>query len=198
MIVLGIDAALCNLGLAAVELAASREHLVEVMVARTEPSPKKRRVRAIDDDARRVAELVVALERFIDRHRPAALAVEATGAGKGSKAVRAMALVFGAVVAVAKVRGLPLVQASPTDVKLAIAGRKDASKDDVVAAVVKRFPGVAFQGPRGVWEHQADAVGAVVACLDADVMRLARQFGAQRLARVSGLMVEAELALGAR
>jgi Holliday junction resolvasome RuvABC endonuclease subunit len=178
VIVLGIDAALCNLGIAAVDITPTGERVVETLVARTEPSPKKRKVRAIDDDARRVDELVRALDAAVTKHRPAVLAVEATGAGKGSKAVRAMALVFGAVVTVARLRGLPLVQANPIDVKLAMTGRKNASKDEVILAVEQRFPDVEWPSPVGIIEHAADAVGVVVACLDTDALRMARRLGA--------------------
>jgi crossover junction endodeoxyribonuclease RuvC len=175
VIVLGIDASLCNTGLAAVDFTRSGASVVATSVVRTEPSPKKRRVLVIEDDARRVAEIAAGVDAAIAKHCPVALVVEATGAGKGSKAVRGMALVFGAVVAIAKLRQLPLLQVQPLDVKRATTGQKKAEKDDVIAAVERMFPDVPWPTPASVIEHAADAVGAVLAAKDSETLRMARR-----------------------
>jgi Holliday junction resolvasome RuvABC endonuclease subunit len=180
VIVLGIDAALCNFGIAAMKLLAEGERVVQLQVLRTEPSPKKRRVGAIEDDARRVSELAAGLDAAIEMHHPLALVVEATGAGKGSKAVRAMALSFSLVITIARLRGLPLLQVSPLDVKRAMTGRKKAEKDEIVLAAERRYADLEWPAdvPRGCWEHAADAIGAVVAALDTEVLRMARRMAA--------------------
>lgn len=180
MIVLGLDAALCNFGIAAVDLEAEGERIVALQVLRTAPN-QRIGARVGEDSARRVAELAFGLHAAIGQHHPAAVVLETTGAGKGSTAVRSMALAFAVAVTVARLHGLPVVQVSPLDVKRAMTGRKKAEKDEIILAVEQRFPEVPWPEdvPRGCWEHAADAVGAVVAALDSDVLRIARQ-AAQR------------------
>jgi Holliday junction resolvasome RuvABC endonuclease subunit len=173
-VVIGIDPSLCNTGIAVMELQPNGERLLGVSVVRTAPSAKRRKVLAAEDGARRVAEIVAALDAAIATARPVALAVEAPAGSKGAQAARALALAFGAVIAVAKVRGLPLVQVQPGDVKRAMCRQKGASKDDVILAVEARYPEVEWPTPQGVWEHAADAVGAIVAALDSETLRLAR------------------------
>jgi Holliday junction resolvasome RuvABC endonuclease subunit len=180
VIVLGLDPSLCNLGLAAVDLRPDGERVLETLVIRTEPSQKKRRVLVAEDDARRVAELAAGLDAAIERHRPAALVIEAPAGSKHAKSARALGLAFGAMVAVAKLRALPLVQVQPLDVKRAVCGAKQASKDEIVVAVERRFPEVEWPTPASVVEHAADAIGAVLAALDTDTLRMARRLGAPR------------------
>jgi Holliday junction resolvasome RuvABC endonuclease subunit len=178
VIVLGIDPSLCNTGLAVVELAPRFERVLEVSVIRTAPSAKKRRILVGDDDARRIAEIAGALEAAIAGHIPAALVFEAPGGSKGAKAAAALAYARAVVVTVAKLHRLPLIQVQPLDVKRATCGRADASKEDVIAAVEQRFPGIAWPSPASVVEHAADAVGAVLAALDSETLRMARRLSA--------------------
>jgi crossover junction endodeoxyribonuclease RuvC len=175
VIVLGIDPSLCNTGVAALELTATTERVLEATVIRTEPSAKRLRVLAAEDQARRVSEIAAGLDAAIRRHTPLVLVVEAPSGSKGAQAARALGLAFGAVVAVAAVRGLPLVQVQPLDVKRAMVGRKSAEKAEIVLAVERRFPDVRWPSPASVVEHAADAIGAVVAALDSTTLRLARR-----------------------
>lgn len=74
--------------------------------------------------------------------------------------------------------GLPIVQATPQEVKRATTGARDASKDDVRAALERRYgPLAAFLGalPDGEHEHPVDALAATVACLDSEPLRMARR-----------------------
>jgi crossover junction endodeoxyribonuclease RuvC len=178
VIVLGIDPSLCNTGIAAIALGGIGERIVELEVVRTSPSGKKRRIRGSDDDVRRVEAIVERLDAAVAKHRPVALVMEAPAGSKGARAARALALAAAAVVAVAKLRGIPFLQVQPSDVKRAMCGARNASKDDVILAVERRFNEVPWPMPESVWEHAADAIGAVISSLDADVVRLARRLSA--------------------
>jgi Holliday junction resolvasome RuvABC endonuclease subunit len=57
-------------------------------------------------------------------------------------------------------------------------GTKTASKDEIAAAVEARFPDVIWPTQSTLQEHVADAVAVVVACLPAEVLRLARRMSA--------------------
>lgn len=85
----------------------------------------------------------------------------------GSQSARAMASygicvgVLGAI----RAEGIPLVEVSPLEVKLALAGNKNATKEDMIAAAIDLYPDADF--PRhagkisGKAEHVADAIGAI-------------------------------------
>jgi Holliday junction resolvasome RuvABC endonuclease subunit len=179
VIVLGVDPSLCNTGIAAVDLRPTCDAVMETLVIVTEPSAKKRRVLTSDDDARRVAEIAAGLDAAIRKHRPVALIVEAPAGSKGARAARALGLAIATVVAVAKLRELPLVQVQPLDVKRAACGTKAASKDDVILAIERAFPDVTWPtGPDSLIEHAADALGAVLAARDSETLRMARRLGA--------------------
>ena len=63
----------------------------------------------------------------------------------------------------------------PQDVKRAVTGSKTASKDDVIAAIEVRFPDVEWPKQTTLWEHAADSVGVVLACLDSPALQMARR-----------------------
>jgi Holliday junction resolvasome RuvABC endonuclease subunit len=171
VIVLGVDPSLCNTGIAAMRLSAVATTIVETSVVRTEPSAKKHRIHVGDDNARRVVEITRALDAAIKKHGPVALVMERPAGSKGAKAATALARAETVVEVVAALHGLPLIAVQPLDVKRAMVGRKTADKDEIIAAVESRYPEVAWTGPQSTWEHQADAVGAVVAALDSETLR---------------------------
>jgi Holliday junction resolvasome RuvABC endonuclease subunit len=74
-------------------------------------------------------------------------------------------------------RDIPLVQASPQAIKKALTGNKAASKEDIAEAVGKRFDGVASEFnrlPKGQHEHGYDAIAAVLACEESEVVKAVR------------------------
>jgi len=182
MIVLGIDPGLATCGLAAVDLqppslAKRPDVLVRAWVVRTEKSARKLDVRAADDHSRRARELAAEVATAIGIHRPLAVAIEAPSWPRNAATAAKIGIAFGAIYALAQEHRLPLVQASPQDIKRAVTGSKTASKDEVIAAIEARFPDIEWPTQTTLWEHAADAVGAVVANLDADVLRMVRLAG---------------------
>ena len=179
MIVLGVDPGFAALGLAAVEIGAGAPQPRAAWVERTEPSPRKRAVRASEDNVRRAQELANALERAIAEWQPVALAAETMSWPRNAGAVAKVALAWGAVCACASRHALPVVQASPQDVKRALVGRKSASKEEVIAEVERRFPELELPEARTLQEHAADATAVVLACLDSPVLGMARQLASR-------------------
>ncbi len=176
MIILGIDSGLASCGVAHVRLLPGAEELVRVQVFRSKPSDKKLAVRSADDTGRRARELAAFLELQIAGSRPVALALEAPSWPRNAGCAAKLGVAFGTVFALAELHRLPLVMATPQDVKQATAGSRSASKDEVIQAVETRFPSILWPPQATLWEHAADAVGVVLACLDAEVVRLARRF----------------------
>jgi crossover junction endodeoxyribonuclease RuvC len=179
VIVLGIDSGLAACGLAAVRLLPAGEQLVEIQVFTSKPSDRKVGVRAADDVARRARELAVVMGLALEQYRPVALAIESPSWPRNAGSAAKMGIAFGVAFGMAERFGLPLVQATPMDVKLAVTGRKTASKDEVILAVETRFPGIEWPRQTTLWEHGADAVGVVLACLNSEPLRMARRLAAE-------------------
>lgn len=175
MIVLGIDSGFASCGLAAVELQPGGEKLLRTWVTRTEKSDKKLGVRSADDTARRAREIAAEIEVALTTYKPCAIAVESPSWPRNAGVAAKMGVAFGVVFALAEWRGIPLVMASPQEVKKAMCGAKNASKDEIVLAVERRFPEVEWPRLRSTWEHAADAIAVVVACLPSDALRMARR-----------------------
>lgn len=179
--VVGIDGGLAALGWAALRLEPTGEVPHALGVFATAPSARRRHVLAADDNLRRARELARSLAGVLDLYRPAVLALEAMSAPRNAASAAKLSMSLGVVAALAEARGLPLVAASPQEVKRALCGRLDASKEDVAAAVVRCLPGAGDLLGRvrpGLREHAADAAAVALACLDADAVRLARRLAA--------------------
>jgi crossover junction endodeoxyribonuclease RuvC len=180
MIVLGIDPGFAALGLAAVDVTIGEERIVTLAVVRTEKSARKLDVRASDDNMRRACELSVAISDFVARHRPVAIATEGQSWSRDAGVSAKIGMAWGVVAAIASRNGLAVVQASPQRIKNVICRSKTASKDDVILAIEERFPDIEWPKPKGVVEHAADAIGAVLACLDSPVLQMARKLDGRR------------------
>jgi crossover junction endodeoxyribonuclease RuvC len=178
MTVIGLDSGLATCGIAVVRLLPAGEELVAVEVFTSKPSDRKVGVRAADDTARRARELAVVLGTVLEEHRPVAIAIEAPSWPRNAGSAAKMGIAFGVAFGLAEEHDLPLVMATPMDVKVGVVGRKSASKDEVVLAVETRFPGITWPKQTGLWEHVADAVGVVLACLDSEPLRMARRLAA--------------------
>jgi Holliday junction resolvasome RuvABC endonuclease subunit len=179
MIVLGIDPGFASFGTAVVELTPTTERVHRLGVIRTEKSNKKRNCLAADDNIRRAREISDALEVLSDEWDFRAVCAEAMSFPRSSSVAGKMCLAWGVVTAWMQRLDLALVQASPQTVKLAVCGNKQASKDEVQAALVKRYGAevarLLVNLPAGQHEHPFDALGAVVACLESDVVRMGRR-----------------------
>jgi len=182
VIVLGLDPGFAALGLAAVDLTPGAERVHRAWVVRTEKAARKVEVRASDDNVRRAREIAAELERAAVEWDPVALVAEAQSWPRNAGASAKVGIAWGLVAALAERHGLPLVQASPQDVKRATCGAKTASKAEVIAAIEARFPDVVWPRQATLVEHAADAVAVVLACLDSPVLAMARRLGAGRAA----------------
>jgi Holliday junction resolvasome RuvABC endonuclease subunit len=85
----------------------------------------------------------------------------------GSQSARAMAS-YGVCVGVlgaVRALGVPLIEVTPTEVKLAFTGKKDATKELMISTAVELYPNANFPTHGGKMtakaEHVADALGAI-------------------------------------
>ena len=150
---------------------------VDCGVIRTEKTAKKHGVRVADDDAERCALLARELRAVLARHQPRAIVAELpTGGSLSARAVRAMALSTGVVVAVVESAGVPVEWTTPMAGRQAATGRKAATKNDVRAGVLLALPDLEPLLPRtGIWEHVTDAAAAYLAARTGPLVRMAER-----------------------
>lgn len=185
VIVLGLDAGFSHFGWSAVRLVPAGGERVEGLGSiHTEPSQRRGLVR--DDDQRRAAQIARQLLEIARRYEPVVLCAEAlshvnpkTSRMPISTTVK-VGRAWGEVDMLAELLETALVQASPQAIKKTLCGTRSASKAQVKRAVLARYPEVAHllaAIPAGRHEHPVDAVGAVVASLHTNELRLARRLG---------------------
>lgn len=178
--VLGIDPGLRATGWAVLVLEPARgPALGAAGVITTKPTPKRRGFYQADDDARAIDAIARGLEDACARWSPVAAAVEVPAGGKGSRAVRAMAMAHTTAVLVARAElGVLPLSIQIGDGKRAATGDATASKE-AVAEGVRRLLGTEDVArciervPPRVQEHALDAMAVALAALDADAVRLA-------------------------
>ena len=185
--VLGIDPGFASIGWSVIRMDASGESLVELGVIRTEKSTAKRNVRASEDNLERAKEIAQELRALIDKYRVQLICAETMSYPRNSSAAAKMAMCWGVLAALAGQYNIPIAQATPQEVKKAVTGKKDASKEEVQEAVRALFtslqggeakhggPYVLRAVPRSLWEHPYDATAAVIACRESEVFLLARR-----------------------
>jgi crossover junction endodeoxyribonuclease RuvC len=123
MRVLGIDPGLTRCGLGVVDGTVGRPlHLVEVGVVRTDPG---------QPTALRLCEVERAVDAWIERHRPDAVAVERVFSQANVRTVMGTAQAGAVAIVCAARRGLPVVLHTPSEVKAAVTGSGRADKDQV-------------------------------------------------------------------
>jgi crossover junction endodeoxyribonuclease RuvC len=175
---LGVDPGLANMGWSVVELAAWGEKLIEAGVLRTEPSDKKRKVLASDDNVRRGRNMAEALISVMKRHSISAICAESMSFPRSSSASAKMALCWGSLVTLSVLQNLPIIQASPQEIKKTLCGKNNASKDDVEEAVKKRYGDIdqmLLSVAPSCREHAYDSIGATVTALEnSEVIRAIR------------------------
>lgn len=163
MRLIGIDPGLANLGLAEVVLLGQWEVVKDVRVIQTELDRSCSRA---EDASARARFLAGQLDGYIRAgERPLALCVEAIALPFGRvqhSVVSNLGRVRGLIDAIAELARLPVIEHTPQELKLHVAGLRDAEKAEVIGALERRYPYLREMWPRGGREHAADAVAAAL------------------------------------
>jgi crossover junction endodeoxyribonuclease RuvC len=176
-VILGLDAGFASLGWAAVALMPDGPRLSALGVLRT--GKGRASTLATEDNAQRARILWRGLRKIAEQWQPSAIAVESISWPRNAGVTGKMGIAWGMIFALAEHHRMPLIHTSPKEIKRAVTGRADASKEDVLAGLVARrgFGGHLLDDlraadiPEGQWEHPVDAAAAIVAALDTDVVR---------------------------
>lgn len=150
-------------------------------VIRTKKSAKKLNTKATSDNVERSRFIARELGALLDRWRPVAVCAESFSPPRSSSVAAKVALAWGVLVCLCEARDIPIVLLSPQEVKKDLAGKRDASKEEVAQALrglcllddAVHLAGI----PKGEHEHPIDAIACVVAGRDSEPLRMARQMG---------------------
>ena len=175
--ILGVDPGFASLGVCEVFLYPQDECPGKCAVIRTEKSAKKRGVRASDDNLRRIVEISRELRPWFQSGLIAVCA-EAQSWPRNSMSCAKVGMAWGVVGTLADEFGVPILQATPQEIKKCLTGKKSATKKEVQAAVVGRWahwPAIQWPKQTTLHEHAADAYAAVISCLDHQTIQMARR-----------------------
>lgn len=183
---LGLDPGLANCGYAEARLLPDHNFGMEVVslgVLRTKKSSAKKKVLAADDNFERARFISKEIKWMLDNRKIHVLCVEAMSFPRNSSAAAKIAMVWGIIAALSVQYEIPVIQVSPQQLKISVCNNKSASKEEIEAellAVYKPHPRL-FEGiPKSKREHAFDALGAINASLDSDIIRMLRRLVGSR------------------
>lgn len=191
-VILGLDPGFASFGWALMRLGPTREEdaVTDVGVWRTAKADKKRRVRDTDDNVERARGLSRLLADLVQKrgHHLTAVAIEQVSFVRSASTMAKIGMAHGLTIYAVEALGLPMMGCTPQELKLAVCGRRDASKDEIRNALRTRYLVAGAEHgalavlddevPRGQQEHPYDALGAIVACLESEPIRMARRLAA--------------------
>jgi crossover junction endodeoxyribonuclease RuvC len=176
--VLGVDPGFANFGYAVVELGRESDRVVKLGLIATKKDNNKRKTLAADDNVRRCTEIAHELVELTAHYDIVCVCAEAMSFPRNASAAAKVALSWGSIVTLAYVQSIPIVQCSPQQLKQAVCGDRSASKEAVQEVLQRMYsyaPGLLTSVAPSAQEHPYDALGAVVAAKDSDVLKLARR-----------------------
>jgi len=181
----GLDPSLSNTGIVICEIDIETGTILDVPhmhLAETKTGGGGKKVRKNSDDLRRAREIVEAEQVARVMFKPKLVCVEVP---QGTQSARG-ALSNGVCIGILGGINLPMIEVSPTEVKLASAGTKTADKEDIVRWALERFPNAKWltSSHKNEWEithngkyitkaneHLADAIAAVAAAVKTEQFR---------------------------
>lgn len=126
MIVLGIDPGTTRIGYGAIRV--SGNSLVHITSGILE-------IKAFENDAERLREIGIALEKLVDRVKPARVGVERLFFSKNKKTALGVAEARGVILETIAKKHADLYELTPNEIKLAVTGSGNASKQGVAKMV---------------------------------------------------------------
>ncbi len=167
---IGIDMALANMGLVAVDIDGERVTCCDLTLVSTE-NQKGKAIRASSDDLRRASELYAALTGYARQHGASIAFAEVPSGSQSATAARALGIAVGVLACCP----IPVIQVAPMEVKRIVQSNPKAkvSKEEIIAWARKRWPDANWltHKSRGAVvynnsnEHLADALATIIAGL---------------------------------
>jgi len=179
MRILGLDPGFANIGWCMGTLTDGL--LVVSDLGTIETKKDTRKVLVSVDNMRRAREITEALAGLVWSHDGVevvrevdCLCVEEMSYPRNASNAAKMAMTWGVISAVSEMWGLPVVQASPQQIKEAVTNSRKASKQMMLGCLQADYPeieGLLAPIPSSRREHPVDALGAIVACINSEIVR---------------------------
>jgi len=113
--------------------------IINIGTMHTEKS-KKKLLRVADDDVQRIMVLTTGLSKVIHRYNiKGVLAELPPSSSQNANAAKGLAMCIALTVALLTELKIPVEWATPNEVKQAMTGKKNASKEEMMAAACKRY-----------------------------------------------------------
>lgn len=181
---LGLDPSLSNFGIAkmTLDLTDRSLDLDDLVLVKTEPEQDKKKKKAVRQNSLDLERGRILHDALIEHAQGFQIAVAEVPVG--SQSARAMAS-YGVCIGVLAACPIPMIQVTPSEVKMAGFGVKTATKDEMIEWALQTYPAAnwlryAQNGktykkgePSAANEHLADAVAAVHAGILTDQFRQA-------------------------
>lgn len=163
--VLGMDPSLSNWGLASAELNLSSGILDTPQLVTICPDkiPGGKLIRVNSSDLHRAEQLAVAATNAARKAK--VIFVEVPVGSQSARAMASYGICVGVLGAI-RALGIPLIEVTAMEVKLALSGIKLATKEQMISAAVALYPNANWPQHAGKIsaskaEHVADAIGAI-------------------------------------
>lgn len=161
--VLGMDPSLSNWGLAAAQLDLETGFLDTPALSLVSPKPVSgKQVRQNSKDLQRSEELAIAVLSAVRGAK--AVFVECPVGSQSARAMASYGICVG-ILGTIRAEGIPLIEVTPREVKVALSGDANASKKVMIDSAMSLYPDAAwpmFKGkPAAKAEHLADAIGTI-------------------------------------
>ena len=175
--IIALDPGFATIGFAVLGLV-PRPRVTAFGIFRTDKTAKKQNVLAVEDNMRRAIEIARFLRQVVaNAPKTVAICAEAMSFPRSASVAAKVALTWGVLASISEDHGIPILQASPQQVKAAVCGAKTASKTDVQDAVAGFYPEIVdlrARIPRGAWEHPHDALAVAHLMLESQVVKMLR------------------------
>lgn len=176
MRVLGIDPGFSSMGWAVAEVRGGNVNPLHCGVITTEKNTKKTNTRSSEDNILRAKQIHASLEFLFREHGIMLIATETMSWPRNAGVVAKMGIAWGVIAAIAGQYRLPVVQAAPMILKRKVTGNGKASKEEMIATISSRYPDLKLPKNTTQQEHAVDAVAAILACSDSELMQFAEGF----------------------
>lgn len=182
--VLGIDPGFANVGYAVMRLTKNGVEPVTMGLIKTKKSDKKLNVLSSDDNFRRGREIAVALLDIVENPpgldgRFISVCAEKKSFPRNASSAAKVAYCWGILCLLSVITGLPVLSASPQEIKLSLCGKANASKAEIQEACIRSFGQHITELVKGIakssQEHPYDAAATVLACSDSETLCMARR-----------------------